>query len=218
LYLFHTYEHYSAPLWDDWRDVVRYMNRFDRDTTPSHVTYTISPALDHAVSTVSVPKGVDLGYTFNRAYWVSDLRTRAQGIDPSNLGTIDAVSYGRGSVDVLGIPEAGTAGQPEVYTMTGQRWLTTGEQPAANAFTAALTNLASVTLDLAEMGLATGSPLRGTVTTDGSTEIRLAGHWETAPTVMIVGAAPGSSYSFDPDGITLHLGSQAGQLISITIG
>src|SRR5207248_2454964 len=96
LYLFHTYEHYSAPIWDDWRDIVRYMRSFTLNPDPAHVTYTISPALDHAVSTVSVPKGVDLGYVFNRAYWASGLQTRAPGMAPSNLGTIDAVTYACG--------------------------------------------------------------------------------------------------------------------------
>ncbi|HEV2686089.1 MAG TPA: prolyl oligopeptidase family serine peptidase [Actinomycetota bacterium] len=152
LYLFHTYEHYSAPIWDDWRDVVRYMRSFARDPNPSHVTYTISPALDHAVSTVSAPKGVDLGYVFNSAYWTSGLQTRASGLSPSNLGTIDAVTYGRGVQDVLDIPEAGALAQPEVYTMVGQRWLANGFAPPANKFTATLTNLRAATLDVARMG------------------------------------------------------------------
>jgi pimeloyl-ACP methyl ester carboxylesterase len=210
LYLFHTYEHYSAPLWDDWRDIVQYMRSFARDPNPPHVTYTISPALDHAVSTVSAPKGVDLGYVFNAAYWVSGLQTRVDGRSPSNLGSIDAMTYGRGVQNVLDIPEAGALAQPEVYTMVGQRWLANGLTVPANKFTATLTNLSSATLDLARMGLGTSSVLTGVVTTDGSTRLVLRGHWASKPTVTGV-----ASWSWTSSGLTLNL--PAGKNITITI-
>ena len=211
LYLFHTYEHYSAPIWDDWRDIVAYMRTFTRDPDPSQVTYTISPALDHAVSTVSVPKGVDLGYVFNSAYWASGLRTRMNGLSPSNLGTIDAVTYGRGLRDVLDLPEAGALAQPEVYTMVGQRWLPTGLTAPANKFTATLTNLATATLDVARMGLGTGTTLTGVVTTDGPTTLVLRGHWARAPHVVGM-----TSWSWSARALTLHL--PAGSNMSISIG
>ena len=218
LYLFHTYEHYSAPIWDDWRDIVRYMRSFTLNPDPAHVTYTISPALDHAVSTVSVPKGVDLGYVFNRAYWASGLQTRAPGMAPSNLGTIDAVTYGRGVQDLLAIPEAGALAQPEVYTMTGQRWLPLSFEQAANKFTASLTNLSAATLDLGRMGLATASRITGVVTTDGPTRLLLAGHWAaSAPAVTLAGAGSGSSFSFGASGLTLNL-IPAGTPVTVTIG
>jgi len=213
LYLFHTYEHYSAPIWDDWRDIVRYMRSFTRDPNPAHVTYTISPALNHAVSTVSVPKGVDLGYVFNSAYWVSGLQTRAFGLSPSNLGTIDAVTLGRGVQNVLDIPEAGALAQPEVYTMVGQRWLPNGLTAPANKFTATLTNLGAATLDVARMGLATSSQLNGVVTTDGPTRLFLRGDWASAPTVTVTGAS--ASWSWSANGITLNL--SAGKAITVTI-
>src|SRR5258706_14810333 len=142
------------------------MSGFTMNPNPTHVTYTISPALYHAISTVSVPSGVDLHFTVDRAYWVSNLRTRAPGVDPSNVGTIDATTFGRGVQNVLGIPEAGTAGQPEGYTMTGQRWLPNGSTPAQNRFSATLTGLASASFDLVRMGLSTTAPLTGTITTD----------------------------------------------------
>ncbi|HLW18516.1 MAG TPA: hypothetical protein VKV69_14260, partial [Actinomycetota bacterium] len=194
-------------------DIVRYMRSFTRDPNPAHVTYTISPALDHAVSTVSAPKGVDLGYVFNSAYWVSGLQTRASGLAPSNLGTIDAVTYGRGLQNVLDIPEAGALAQPEVYTMVGQRWLPNGFVAPANRFTATLTNLGAATLDVARMGLATSSTLTGTVATDGPTRLFLRGDWASAPTVTVAGAS--ASWSWSPAGLTLNLA--AGKAISITI-
>ena len=214
LYLFHTYEHYSAPIWDDWRDIVRYMRTFTRDPNPAHVTYTLSPALNHAISTVSVPKGVDLNLFPDSAYWVSGLRTRAQGYAPSNLGTIDAVTYGRGLQNVLDIPEAGALAQPEVYTMVGQRWLTNGSVAPANKFTATLTNLGAATLDIARMGLGTSSTLTGTLSTDGDTRLELLGHWASQPTITISGA-PGSFAAWSPSDITLFL--KAGKAITVTI-
>ncbi|MGH2829639.1 MAG: prolyl oligopeptidase family serine peptidase [Actinomycetota bacterium] len=182
-YLFHGYEHYSAPIWDDWQEVIRYFRPIRRDRDPAHVTYSIKPALDHAASTVSVPDGVDLGFRFDRAYWVSGLRTRTPGIDPANIGTVDATSYGRGVPRVIPIPEAGTAGQPEPYTMHGQAWLPDGAEPAANRFAATLTNLSEATLDVARMGLGTSSTIDATVTTDGPVTLRLTGSWPASVTV-----------------------------------
>ena len=210
LYLYHTYEHYSAPIWDDWRDVVHYMRTFTRDANPAHVTYTISPALDHAVSTVSVPRGVDLGYVFNSAYWASGLQTRASGLSPSNLGTIDAVTYGRGVQDVLAIPDVGVPMQPELYTVAGQQWLPDGTTPPANEFTAQLTNLGTATLDIARMGLGTSSVLTGVVATDGPTRLVLHGHWASKPSVTGV-----SSWSWTSSSLTLNL---PGGISTITIG
>ncbi len=180
LYLYHAYEHFSAPIWDDWREVVSYMTTFTRDRDPARVTYKVWPALDHAVSTISVPTGVDLGLRFDSAYWVSGLRTRTPGIDPGNLGKIDAVTHGRGVPEVIRLPEAG-AGGITPYTMTGQRWLPNGRSEAFNGFTADLENLSTATLDVARMGLGTSSPMTVEVSTDGPAELRLRGTWAARP-------------------------------------
>jgi hypothetical protein len=179
------------------------------------VTYTVSPALDHAVSTVSVPKGVDLGFHFDSAYWASGLRVRAPGLDPSNLGTIDATTFARGLPQILDVPEAGTLGQPEPYTMIGQRWLPLGEQPAANRFTVSLKNLSSATLDIARMGLSTGTPLTAAVTTDGPTRLVLRGAWGSVPAVKVTGARAWSE-SAGADWIALNLVPAGAISISIS--
>lgn len=211
VYLFHAYEHYSAPIWDDWREMVRYMSQFRRDPNPPRVTYTISPALDHAVSTISVPAGVDLGFRFDGAWWVGGLRTRTPGIDPSNLGTIDAITYGRGVPRVVPLPEAGTGGQAEPYTMHGQWWLPNGSDAASNRFAATLTNLATATLDVARMGLGTAEPLTASVATDGRSEILLEGSWP--PSVSVEGAS-----SFVWSAKRLRLRFDAAGAYAITIG
>ncbi len=209
-YLFHAYEHYSAPIWDDWREIVRYMTGFRRDRDPARVTYRIRPALDHAVSTVSVPAGVDLGYRFDRAYWTSQLRTRTAGIDPSNIGEIDATTYGRGVPNVIGVPEAGTGGQAEPYTMHGQAWLPNGADAPQNRFTARLTNLSTGTLDVARMGLGTAQVLTATVTTDGASELRLAGSWTLSETV------DGASSSYAGGALVLSLPAAGTYEVTIT--
>lgn len=145
---------------------------------------------------------------------MSFLRTRNPGYAPSNLGTIDAVTYGRGVQDVLDIPEAGALGQPEVYTMTGQRWLANGFEQPANRFTATMTNLIAASFDVARMGLGTASTITGVVTTDGDTRLELNGHWASKPTVTITGA-PGSFSAWSSSGLTLWL--KAGKSITITV-
>lgn len=202
-YTFHAYEHYSAPIWDDWREMARYMWQFRRDPNPANVTYKLWPALNRAVSTISVPSGVDLGFGVDGAYWVSGLATRTAGTAPSNIGAFDGTTWGRGVPQVIGVPEAGTGGQPEPYTMHGQAHLPNGSLPAENRFRATLTNLATATLDLGRMALSTAEPISASVTTDGATTLRLRGSWTSAPGVS---GAAGFSY----DGSVLSISLAAG--------
>lgn len=181
-YLYHAYEHYSAPIWDDWREMQSYMWSHRRDRNPSRVTYKVSPALNHAVSTISVPSGVNLGFNFNRAYWVSGLTVREPGIAPSNIGMIDATSNGREIPKRILAPEAG-AGVFGPYTMHGQRWLDDGSLGNSNTFSVTMTNLSAATLDVARMSLATTAPIGATVNTDGPVTLSLTGTWASAPTV-----------------------------------
>ncbi|GAC1412267.1 MAG: hypothetical protein NVSMB57_07640 [Actinomycetota bacterium] len=190
LYAFHAYEHYSAPIFDDWTGITSYMKQFRRDSNPAHVTFSVKPALDHAVSTVGAPSGVDLNYHFDHAYWVSGLHTRAPGIDPSNIATIDAVSSGRGVPQYLTVPEAGACGQVEPCTMTGQRWIANGVSAAANAFTATLTNVGDVTLDADRMGLATSDPITATIASDGPATIHLRGSFPGGSRTISVPGGP----------------------------
>ncbi|HEX9697603.1 MAG TPA: hypothetical protein VGB64_14975 [Actinomycetota bacterium] len=196
-YLYHAYEHYSAPIWDDWREMQSYMWSHRRDRNPERVTYKVSPALNHAISTVSVPDGVDLGFEFNSAYWASDLTVRAPGIEPANIGTIDVTTSGRDLPQRILIPEAG-AGVFGPYTMHGQRWLDNGTLGHANVFSGSLSNLSGARLDLARMSLSTLQPIGATLITDGATTLRLTGTWTHPPTVE---GATLASY----DGVTLTI-------------
>jgi Prolyl oligopeptidase family len=221
-YTFLPYEHYSAPLWDDWREIVKYMTQFERDPNPPRVTFKTWPLLDHDVSTINTGPsghsgGPDLGLHFDRAYWVSGMVTREQGIAPSNIGMIDATTWGRGVPNVIDLPEAGegtevgTSIQAEPHVMFGQAWLPNGADAPANKFSATLTNLSTVTLDVARMALDTGSPISGTVTTDGAASVVLAGSWTSAPTVT--GAA---STSWTPGSLTLIFGGAGTNSVTVT--
>ncbi|MFA5889956.1 MAG: prolyl oligopeptidase family serine peptidase [Actinomycetota bacterium] len=210
-------EHYTAAIMDRWEEAANYLNRFRRDPNPARVTYRTWPALERAVSTISVNNAsLDLGYRFNRAYWVSGLEVRnvehlSDGRpDPKSWGTIDAVTNGRGTAEVLTIPEAGVGEQGTPYQMTGLAWLGNGRTAPRNTFTATLTNLSAGTLDLAGMGLATGAQIAGSITTDGPTELVLTGAWDAAP--QVVGAT--ATYAGNTLRITLP---QAGTY-ALTIG
>lgn len=184
VYAFHTYEHYSAPIMDDWREMARYMWSFRRDKNPTHVSYTRWPALEHALSTTNVPANVDLGFRFDGAYWVSGMRTRTNGIDPANRGTVNATTLGRGGPGAVPLPEAGACGQVEPCTMHGQTMLRGPSAVPENAFRAHLTNLSDVTFDLARMSISAAAPISFGVATDGPVTIRLIGTWSNAPVVI----------------------------------
>ena len=69
----------------------------------------------------------------------------------------------------------------------------TAPDAASNAFTATLTGATGVRLDLARMQLSTSAPLSGTVTTDYSLTLRLAGGWTTLPSVSVDGVPVSAS-------------------------
>ncbi|MHB8512707.1 MAG: carboxylesterase family protein [Actinomycetota bacterium] len=200
-YQFHAYEHYSAPIWDDWSGIVNYMKQFTRDPNPAHVTFSNRPALDHAVSTISAPQGVDLGLHFDHAYWVSELRTRTAGLDPSNVATIDATTSGRGVPQYIPIPDVDSCDQIEPCTVTGQRWLPNGTTAPSNSFTATLTNVGHVTLDVARMGLGTSEPITATITSDGPSELLLEGSFPSGTTVS------GASATLNANGLMIEVPS-----------
>jgi len=57
----------------------------------------------------------------------------------------------------------------------------------SNAFTSTLTGASAVRLDLASMKIDVTKPVKGTVTSDGLLQLRLAGAWSTAPVVTVDG-------------------------------
>jgi dienelactone hydrolase len=216
-------EHYASAVLDSWTEAANYLNEFRRDPNPPHVTYRTWPAIEHAVSTISTLPGQDLGYRFNSAYWVSGLEARAVRIsggkpNPADWGTIDATTNGRGSDTFVGVPEAGAGLQGSAYQMTGWRNIKTGRAPAANTFTATLTNLRAATLDVARMGLATSNVVEGEVSTDGDAILTLKGRWARAPRVELCAGTNCAAIpvTFDWDGISVDLGTTVNATLRIT--
>ena len=215
-YTFAPYEHYSAPIWDDWHDVVRYMYQYTRDENPSRVVYKTWPFLNNQINTVNGAPG--LNFNFNRAYWVSEMVVRTPGIAPSNIGGVDAMTWGRSNRNPVTYPEAGTAAQPEPNLVNGQGWIAndlsaTDDGRTANRFTANLTNLSSATFDVSRMGLSTTSLLTASITTDGNTSLVLKGSWASAPTVS---GADGSSWDPNTGTVTLTFVGSGSRNITIT--
>lgn len=209
-------EHFAVAIFDQWDEAATYLNEFRRDPNPPRVTYRTWPAIEYATSTISTP-GLNLGYRFNSAYWVSDLEVRAVRYngskpDPRDWGTIDASTNGRGAEQTLGIPEAGVGVQGTTYRMTGWRNLRSGWTPPTNTFSADLTNLRQARLDLKRMGISTGETAVGTISTDGTTDILLTGTWHGSPSVSF---SSGGTFDYDGTTLTLHLG--AGKNV-VTIG
>jgi hypothetical protein len=193
-YTFPGQDHYVPLVVDEWGEAVRYLDTFTRNPNPAHVTYRVWPALERAVEHVSTPAGTTLDYAFDGAYWVDDLSVRSgDHANVKTMGTFDAVTSGRGVPKVVTIPEAGVAGvdQPWPYVMAGLNWLQIGTTAPRNDATITLTNIATGTLDLARMFLATSRAITLAVTTDGPATVRLSGTWASAPTVS---GAASSSY------------------------
>lgn len=183
-------EHYTTAVLDSWTEAAGYLNRFRRDPNPPHVTYRRWPALEHAASIIGTNNDGDLGYKFDRAYWVSNLEVREVPMvggkpDPASWGTIDATSFGYGVDENLLVPEAGAGTQGTPYQMTGLAWLANGRTTPRNGFDAELTNLSNARLDLARMGISTSGRISGSVRSDGLVTLQLTGGWPSTPAVEV---------------------------------
>ena len=188
-------EHYTNAIYDEWTEAARYLDGFVRDPNPPRVVYTVKPAMEYATERVSPAENGDppLSYSFDGAYWIDDLSVRSGApTDPDTLGTIDALSYGRGVVETIGIPEASSGGQFAPHVMVGQRLVRSGYIEPANALEVTLTNIATGSIDLARAGIGTGKPITVAVTTDGPATLDLRGRF-ASPAVTGADAATVSS-------------------------
>jgi hypothetical protein len=133
------------------------------------VTFVVDPTEDNAKATAVA----------DHAYWVSGLRVRKAG-----LGTVDAASAAFGTTDakVLTMQYGAnvlTGGEiPAMpYVSRSQQWGPFGKAAKTDALQLTLTNLASVTIDVARAGLTCRAKL--TVKTDGPASVTLAGCGKT---------------------------------------
>lgn len=189
LVVFPEFDHYGQAIADEWADGARYLAAHARDDAPSRVTFKRVPALERAVETVSA-RGATLDFDVDGAHWLDGLRPRdGDAADPESHALADVTSRARPEAHLL-VPVAGAAapGHSVPFVMTGLAWLPVKSAAPSNGLDATLRNAASVTLDLADMGLAWDVPVDARVVTDGLVELRLAGGWLATPRVTVNGA------------------------------
>lgn len=186
--IFAGYEHFTQAIVDEWADGAAYFHQFTTPVNPRHVIYKRVPAMIRALNTI---RANEIAFDFqpDGAWWVDDLVVRdADDTDPQQFGMIDAQSYMRPAARTLPLPRSVEVrpDEPAVSTpvlaigahstpfvRTGIDWLEIGEEDISNGFEATLTRLASVTLDVAGMGLDLSQTVNGNVISDGDTVLTL---------------------------------------------
>jgi hypothetical protein len=156
--------------WDHTRDWLG-VPAATRNLSQQRVRYKRYPSMD-------LPKD---GLVFDGAYWVDKMVVRdAPAAD--SFGEVDATTFGLGGQsqkaveDLPGVFPPGQTGASPA-TVTGQHYEDAGSIPQRNGFEATLTNLSSLRLDSALMGIKPRQPLTASLDGDGPTTLRFSGRW-----------------------------------------
>jgi hypothetical protein len=135
------------------------------DRNPHHVSFVVDPREDNATATAVA----------DHAYWLSGLAVRKAG-----LGTIEALSqaFGQGDAAVQSLQTGGGAligGEiPALaYVSRAQTWGPVPKTAVKNELVLTVTNLRTVTIDLARAHLTCAAKLA--VKTDGPVTVTLGG-------------------------------------------
>jgi hypothetical protein len=162
---FLTADHLTLAANDEYGPGADFLGSYRVDRNPYHVTFVVDPTEDNATATTVA----------DHAYWLSGLRTRKAG-----NGTVDAVSGAFGVTDAKVLPMEYGAGLLKggeipamAYASRSQQWGPFGKAAKADALTLKVTNLRTVTVDVARAGLSCGAKLD--VKTDGPLQVVLAG-------------------------------------------
>lgn len=158
-----------------------------RVVDPPQVVYSQEPALRHD----EADSGLLLRH--DSAYWVSQMVVRGDTFKQGDKGTVDVTSLALPDREptrehITGVEENLGSGRDvcgenpdvkthDVWTVAGIAWTGYEDEPLSNAVVAKLTRVASVTLDVARMGLDTGAAIRIDVDSDGDSHLRLKGAW-----------------------------------------
>jgi pimeloyl-ACP methyl ester carboxylesterase len=166
---FLTADHLTLAANDEFGPGAAWLGTQRVDRNPYHVTFVVDPTEDNAKATAVA----------DHAYWTSGLRTRKAG-----LGIVDAISGAFGVTDakVLPVqPGAGALTGGEIpamaYVSRSQQWGPFGKAPKSDMLQLTVTNLKSVTIDMARAGLTCGAKLA--VKTDGPLAVTLGGCGKT---------------------------------------
>jgi pimeloyl-ACP methyl ester carboxylesterase len=162
---FLTADHLTLAANDEYTPGAEFLGSHRVDRNPFHVTYVVDPREDNAAATT----------VGDHAYWLSGLQTRKDG-----TGTVDAVSRAFGVTDptVTSFGYGGgalTGGEipAMAYVSRSQTWGPFGKAAKADALALTVSNLKTVTVDVARAGLSCGATLE--VKTDGPLDVVLAG-------------------------------------------
>jgi hypothetical protein len=162
---FLTADHLTLAANDEFGPGAAWLGSERVDRNPYHVTFVVDTTEDNAKATTVA----------DHAYWLSALRVRKAG-----LGTVDAVSgaFGLKDAPVLNMQYGAsvlTGGEiPAMpFVSRSQQWGPFGKAPKADALQLTVTNLRSLTIDVARAGLTCAAKL--TVKTDGPVAVTLGG-------------------------------------------
>jgi pimeloyl-ACP methyl ester carboxylesterase len=160
---------------------------FRRDANPARVVFSVEPFLDASDEVT----GLELRH--DRAYWVSGLTARGETFARGDKATVDVTSLARADRVRVPHPYAFVSGNtrdgrdligPNPHAAGFDEWVEQGirftpgpSQPVENGFTATLTRVAGVTLDLRRMSLDTRREITADVIGDGRSELTLLGDW-----------------------------------------
>jgi hypothetical protein len=166
---FLTADHLTLAANDEYGPGAAFLGSARVDRNPYHVTFVVDPVEDNAAATAVA----------DHAYWLSGLKTRKAG-----KGTVDAVSGAFGITDAAVqpvTPGAGVLTGGEIpampYVSRSQQWGPFGKAAPTQTLRLAVTNLRTITVDVARARLGCGAKLD--VKTDGPLEVVLAGCGKT---------------------------------------
>ncbi|MDI5967771.1 hypothetical protein POF50_000120 [Streptomyces sp. SL13] len=197
---FLTADHLTLATNDNYQPLADYLGTYRVDSDPPHVTYVVDPQTDSTRA----------GVVADHAYWLSGLRVRDTGADPT--GTVDAVSSAFGQADPVPSGGSGSAGiltgahllMP--YLQTGQTWKPAASTTPRNALALHLTDVGRATVDGARAKLSGDKPLTLTIDSDGPAQVTVALPLPAGTTLTTAtGPAPLSS-TVTTTGVTLDVG------------
>ncbi len=153
-----------GPMYPTGQEVAEYLGTDKVEPNPPHVTYVVNEAMNEP----------EWGLNSDHAYWLSGLTLR----DPSagdGMGTVDAFSRGFGVAKRQPAPVETTAGTSNGVPYTGElgTWREPAAAPVRDELALTLTNISSVTVDVARARLSCDTELD--VTTEGPVAVHLAG-------------------------------------------
>jgi hypothetical protein len=157
-YLHPVAEHLTFAALDDWQKESDYTEDLALDHHPGRVTFRTDPTFGNAA----------LGIAHDRAYWVSQIRNRGPG-----YADVDATTHGCGATLPVLEPTQGAGPAPVPWVSQGLAVVGHTPIPPGNELEATLTNVASVTIDVAGACLSTDA-VNYRLATDGPVTLTLS--------------------------------------------